>query len=150
MFRRSEASALQMSSEGHVKTVRYMNKTSTMIRSSSRATKRCAVPGEASTQRCSGPRGRLPRLSGNRVLDLGCGFGHHCRWMREQGAASVVGVDLSEGMLERARAMTSDSAIEYGCCAIEDLNLAPTGFELGNQLAATSCNGRRQDRLALC
>ena len=55
---------------------------------------------------------------GMKVLDLGCGFGHHCRWMREQGAESVVGVDLSERMLERARAMTSDSAIEYRCCAI--------------------------------
>lgn len=46
------------------------------------------------------------------------------------GAASVVRVDLSERMLERARAMTSDSAIEYRCCAIEDLNLAPAGFDL--------------------
>jgi 2-polyprenyl-3-methyl-5-hydroxy-6-metoxy-1,4-benzoquinol methylase len=63
------------------------------------------------------------------VLDLGCGFGHHYRWMREKGAASVVGVDLSERMLERARAMTSDSAIEYRC-AIEDLNLPPAGFDL--------------------
>jgi hypothetical protein len=56
MFGRSEASALQMSSEGHVKTVRYMNKTFTMIRSSSRATKRCAVPSEASAQHWGGPR----------------------------------------------------------------------------------------------
>lgn len=68
------------------------------------------------------------------MLDLGCGFGHHCRWMREQGAASVVGVDLSERMLEHARAMTSDSAIEYRCCAIEDRNLAPAGFDLVTSL----------------
>jgi 2-polyprenyl-3-methyl-5-hydroxy-6-metoxy-1,4-benzoquinol methylase len=44
----------------------------------------------------------LPGLRGVRVLDLGCGFGWFCRWAREQGAASVLAVDVSEKMLERA------------------------------------------------
>lgn len=47
-------------------------------------------------------RGLLPDLRDKRVLDLGCGFGWHCRYAREQGARSVVGVDLSEKMLRRA------------------------------------------------
>jgi len=75
-------------------------------------------------------RAMLPSLSGLRVLDLGCGFGHHCRWMREQGATAVLGVDLSERMLERARATTPDPAIEYRHCAIEDLEAEPHSFEL--------------------
>lgn len=49
-------------------------------------------------------RALLPDLRNARVLDLGCGFGWHCRYAREQGARSVVGVDLSENMLARARA----------------------------------------------
>lgn len=75
-------------------------------------------------------RAMLPPLGGLRVLDMGCGFGYHCRWMREQGAASVLGVDLSEKMLERASAMTSDPAIEYRRSAIEDLKLAAGSFDL--------------------
>ena len=58
-------------------------------------------------------RGMLPSLTGLRVLDLGCGFGWFARWVRQAGAASVRGVDLSERMLSRARAETSDPAITY-------------------------------------
>ena len=29
----------------------------------------------------------LPDLRGLRVLDIGCGFGWFCRWVRQQGAA---------------------------------------------------------------
>ena len=56
-------------------------------------------------------RRMLPPFEGKRVLDLGCGFGWHCRYAVEQGAASVVGVDLSERMLAEARAMTDSPAI---------------------------------------
>ncbi len=37
----------------------------------------------------------LPDFKGKKVLDLGCGFGWHCRYAIENGAASVVGIDLS-------------------------------------------------------
>ena len=48
-------------------------------------------------------RALLPDLRGLRVLDLGCGYGWFCRWARESGAARVVGIDVSERMLQRAR-----------------------------------------------
>ena len=38
----------------------------------------------------------LPDFQDKTVLDLGCGFGWHCRYAREQQAKSVIGVDLSE------------------------------------------------------
>lgn len=72
----------------------------------------------------------IPPLSGMRVLDLGCGFGWHCRYARAAGAASVLGTDLSEKMLARARAMTDDPAIEYRRMAIEDIDFAPDSFDL--------------------
>ena len=53
-------------------------------------------------------RALLPDLRDKRILDLGCGFGWFARWAVEQGAASVLGVDLSENMLARARAETAD------------------------------------------
>src|ERR687883_221724 len=66
-------------------------------------------------------RTMLPELKDKRMLDLGCGFGWHCRYAREQQARSVVGVDLSENMLARAREITNDAAIEYRQLAIEDI-----------------------------
>ena len=41
-------------------------------------------------------RSFLPSLLGAKALDLGCGMGWYCRWMHEQGAASVRGIDLSQ------------------------------------------------------
>lgn len=35
----------------------------------------------------------LPPMEGLRVLDLGCGYGWHCAYAAEHGAASVFGVD---------------------------------------------------------
>jgi SAM-dependent methyltransferase len=75
-------------------------------------------------------RGLLPDLQGKRVLDLGCGFGWHCRYAREQQARSVVGVDLSEKMLARARASTGDPGIEYRRSAIEDIDFPADAFNV--------------------
>ena len=72
----------------------------------------------------------LPPLTGKRVADLGCGFGWASRWMRENGAASVIGYDLSENMIDRARADTHDNAIEYCIADLDTLELPEDGFEL--------------------
>lgn len=72
----------------------------------------------------------LPNLKDKRVLDLGCGFGWHCRYAREQQASSVIGVDLSENMLQRAREMTDDPQIQYEQLAIEDIDFAPGQFDV--------------------
>jgi SAM-dependent methyltransferase len=75
-------------------------------------------------------RALLPDLHGLRVVDLGCGYGWFCRWARQAGAAQVTGVDVSERMLERARAMTSDPAIAYVRADLERLDLAEASFDL--------------------
>jgi SAM-dependent methyltransferase len=72
----------------------------------------------------------LPDLRRLRVLDLGCGFGWFCRFVREQGAAHVIGIDVSQNMLAKARAMTDDAAITYLRADMEDLTLAPASFDL--------------------
>ena len=36
----------------------------------------------------------LPDFKGKRVLDLGCGYGWHCLYAAQNGAASVLGVDI--------------------------------------------------------
>jgi SAM-dependent methyltransferase len=75
-------------------------------------------------------RALLPDMSGRRVLDLGCGFGWFCRWAREAGARSVTGLDVSEKMLERARADTNDSAITYERADLETYRIAAGAFDL--------------------
>ncbi len=75
-------------------------------------------------------RALLPTLREKNVLDLGCGFGWHCRYARAQQARSVVGVDLSEKMLARARENTSDPAIEYRQLAIEDIDFPAEAFDV--------------------
>ena len=72
----------------------------------------------------------LPSLQGKSVVDLGCGFGWFCRWAREHGAGHVLGIDVSEKMLARARAMTSDEKIAYWRADLESLDLAQASFEL--------------------
>ena len=72
----------------------------------------------------------LPGLTGKRVVDLGCGFGWFARWARGQGATEILGIDLSENMLARARAETNDEAIRYMQADMEELALPEAGFDL--------------------
>jgi SAM-dependent methyltransferase len=72
----------------------------------------------------------LPNMRGLSILDLGCGFGWFCRWAQQQGAARVVGIDVSERMLTRAKATTQDPAISYSRADLEDLALPSETFDV--------------------
>lgn len=72
----------------------------------------------------------LPDLRNKSVLDLGCGFGWHCRYAREQQASSVVGVDISEKMLQKARELTNDPSISYIQAPIEDIRFSDGQFDV--------------------
>lgn len=87
------------------------------------------VQGLAGAPEWPAVRAMLPELTGKRVADLGCGFGWASRMMREQGASSVLGIDLSHRMIERARAETSDAAIEYRIADLESLELPEGSFD---------------------
>lgn len=75
-------------------------------------------------------RAMLPDLRDFKVLDLGCGFGWFCRWAREQGATQVLGLDVSEKMLERARAATADAGISYARVDMELVELLEASVDL--------------------
>jgi 2-polyprenyl-3-methyl-5-hydroxy-6-metoxy-1,4-benzoquinol methylase len=45
----------------------------------------------------------LGNLAGKSILDLACGEGFYSRKFKDQGAAKVVGVDISQKMIELAR-----------------------------------------------
>lgn len=48
---------------------------------------------------------------GKKVFDMGCGTGEYALWYAMNGAASVLGIDLSDGSLEIARARKQESEI---------------------------------------
>ena len=62
----------------------------------------------------------FPPLAGKTVLDLGCGYGWHCRFAAEQGAVKVLGLDLSRKMIEEANRRNAEKRIEYRVCGIEE------------------------------
>lgn len=72
----------------------------------------------------------LPDLRGARVLDLGCGFGWFCRWAQGQGAASILGVDVSQNMLARAAEQTHGDGVTYLRADLERFDPAPDVFDL--------------------
>jgi SAM-dependent methyltransferase len=72
----------------------------------------------------------LPGLAGKRVVDLGCGFGWFCRFVREAGAATVLGLDVSANMLGHAREMTADPAIAYRQADLETAELPAAAYDL--------------------
>jgi ubiquinone/menaquinone biosynthesis C-methylase UbiE len=75
-------------------------------------------------------RALLPDPRGLKVVDLGCGFGWFCRWARQSGVAQILGIDVSEKMLARARAATEDAAITYTEADMEHLELPKESFNL--------------------
>lgn len=72
----------------------------------------------------------LPNFNGKRVLELGCGFGWHCRYAIERGATFALGIDLSGKMLDKAREINPSPSIEYKRIAIEDFDFAPNSFDI--------------------
>jgi len=80
-------------------------------------------------------RALLPEVRGLDVVDLGCGYGWFCRWAAGQGARSVLGLDISARMLERAARLDADAglhdaAIAYTRADLETLALPEAAFGL--------------------
>ncbi len=61
-------------------------------------------------------------------MDLGCGYGWHCKYAVNHGAQEVVGIDLSHKMLEVALNINNDKKITYQQSAIEDIDFPADTF----------------------
>lgn len=72
----------------------------------------------------------LPSFQNTTVLDLGCGYGWHCKYAKQQGAKQVIGIDISTNMLEVANRINADEHITYQCCAMEDLVFPDNTFDI--------------------
>lgn len=75
-------------------------------------------------------RSVLPDFTGKTVLDLGCGYGWHCRYAAEHGAKQVLGIDASEKMIDRAKDMTKDDRITYQVMDMMAIDQLPDHYDV--------------------
>lgn len=75
-------------------------------------------------------RALLPDLNNLAVLELGCGMGQFARFCVAHQARRVVGVEVSERMLEVARSQNSHELIAYVHAPIETATLPHSSFDL--------------------
>lgn len=72
----------------------------------------------------------LPPLNNLRIVDLGCGYGWFSRYACEQGAQSVLALDVSEKMLAQAVSLGDHPAIDWQRADLETLQLEPQQYDL--------------------
>ena len=72
----------------------------------------------------------LPELKGKKILDIGCGMGQHAMQYAKSGALSVLGIDISEKMLNYARENNIADNIAYRKMAFEDLDQLNEKFDV--------------------
>lgn len=72
----------------------------------------------------------LPDFNEKRVLDIGCGFGWHCKYASIKGAKYVLGIDLSSKMLKKAEQKNNDNKIKYKSMAMEDIDFKEDEFDI--------------------
>ena len=73
-------------------------------------------------------RALVDDLTGQRVLDAGCGPGTNIQWLLDQGASAVVGVDASSNMIAIAEQRAGDHVMLH----IADMSQPMTFLESAN------------------
>ena len=64
------------------------------------------------------------------ILDLGCGTGGHDRKLVELGAKRVLGIDLSNNMIDEAKKSANNEKIEYRVMSMNDIDTINEKFDL--------------------
>ena len=72
----------------------------------------------------------FPEMTGKDVLDLGCGYGWHCKYAADHGARSVLGIDLSEKMIAEAKKRNAVPGITYRVCSLQDYEYLAAVYDL--------------------
>jgi len=72
----------------------------------------------------------LPDFEGKHVLDLGCGFGWHCQYAAAHGAKSVLGIDISEKMIEEACKKNPFTNVKYKVLPVEDFDFPSHEYDI--------------------
>jgi len=74
-----------------------------------------------------------PDLTGKKILDIGCGSGIYCVEAARRNASTVVGIDISENMVNLARAHSSALGFQGTCSFASSVFPADRHVELLSQ-----------------
>ena len=72
----------------------------------------------------------FPDMNGKDVLDLGCGYGWHCKYAAAHGARSVLGIDRSEMMIAEAKKRNAVPGLTYRVCSLQDYEYPAAAYDL--------------------
>ena len=72
----------------------------------------------------------LPSLGGLRILDLGCGYGKFVAYCLQNGAARVLGVDISQNMISEAKKRVKSPRASFVVMPAEDFCADEASFDL--------------------
>lgn len=75
-------------------------------------------------------RSLFPDVAGKAVLDIGCGYGWHCRYAAEMGAKEVLGIDISSRMIAEARRRNAHPCVEYAAVGLETFEYPREKYDL--------------------
>ena len=72
----------------------------------------------------------FPETNKKDVLDLGCGYGWHCKYAADHGARSVLGIDQSSLMIAEATKRNAADNITYRVCSLQEYDYPKESFDL--------------------
>ncbi len=72
----------------------------------------------------------FPDVSGKDVLDLGCGYGWHCKYAADYGARSVLGIDQSTLMIKEAQKRNAADTVVYRVCGLQEYEYPAESYDL--------------------
>ena len=72
----------------------------------------------------------FPDPAGKDVLDLGCGYGWHCKYAADHGAKRVLGIDQSKMMIAEAIKRNTHEKNDYQICSLQDYDYPAASFDL--------------------
>lgn len=72
----------------------------------------------------------LPEVKNKSILDLGCGYGETDKYLKEQGASYVMGIDISKHMIEIANKENKIEGVEYHVMPMEDISKLDKRFDI--------------------
>lgn len=71
-----------------------------------------------------------PDFTSKTVLDLGCGYGENCKEFARLGAKQVVGIDISEKMLQMAEKENKSDNVQFLRISMNDLSSLNQKFDI--------------------
>ena len=72
----------------------------------------------------------FPDMNEKDMLDLGCGYGWHCKYAVDMGARNVTGIDLSEKMIHEAQKRNANERIEYRVASLTDWDYKEAAYDV--------------------